>query len=193
MKLTPELTKSLVAAMRPDEIRALVTSAVAVMTSDERVAHVRRTIRGMAEDERAALVDPLVRGLTEHDQRELAGRLPRLTGKAPSKPGRYELWWRQKLIDGRVLPDSEDWRTEIVAGALLGNFVREMYLSQFGDEHNRAELESLLGRVCGSVEKFSRHSTHGHVIPCYRLPSLDEARQLWTAMYGDAPWAGCHE
>jgi hypothetical protein len=111
-----------------------------------------------------------------------------------------EEWWYNKLSEGRVLEQHEDWENEVVKDDLVNDYIE--YAKKFGIAR-RGSSTSLgkflkkiipllahkqkttnVDRISGDGFSYSERVRKYH----YCLPSLKICRSHWNELYGDEDW-----
>ena len=127
-----------------------------------------------------------------------------LSEKKPATSGltldREMLWWRQKLIDGRVLPGDDGWCREVRMGAIADDYIANLGLQARSRRGGETACGTFLQRIFGRVQivrrvvEFERPLGDGTTRTArdrariYILPPLDEARAIWAETHGEEPW-----
>lgn len=130
---------------------------------------------------------------------ERATCLRRLSGQPkPDRPTRkptvVELWWRDNLLAGRVVPGDEAWPRQIENARLVESFLNSAHGAAYRNMSRRG-VETALGRalrkVCPSA-CVSRPVVREDGIrqrPLARLlPDLERAREEWERAFGTEKW-----
>jgi hypothetical protein len=148
---------------------------------------------------RADLVDGVLALLTRAELEQLAERVQLRLRPPPTQPMDPDddgaAWWRQKLVDGRLLPDRPGWPEWVLACELADDFaLRAEGPPDLGRRANAMLLGLLLQRVCQPrVRKRTVPrpglTSRGKRMTSYELPPLEECRARWRDLMGEEPWA----
>jgi len=111
-----------------------------------------------------------------------------------------EEWWYTKLADGRVLRGDEDWTCEVMADAIVDDYIEYTRRFNVSRRGNQTSLGKFMSRVCPSISQLQRRtkievpSGDGWTrqkemrVRFWILPSLIEARARWDHLYGASSW-----
>ena len=111
-----------------------------------------------------------------------------------------EEWWYNKLIEGRLFSDDDDWSRSVRKEQLIDDYIN--YAQKFGTQRrgNSTIVGKFLKRVCPGLTATQKRAkveeptgdgfVHRVTRRCYfwNLPSLEECRAQWDALYGAEDW-----
>lgn len=109
-----------------------------------------------------------------------------------------EMWWYEKLEEGRLLKEHDVWELEIMKNALQDDYVLFMQRLGMLRKSSSTILGKFLGRVCpGGMPRSYQRMARTKIIGSfgeemminrrmyfYELPDLDKCRAHWDKYYG---------
>jgi hypothetical protein len=111
-----------------------------------------------------------------------------------------ETWWREKLSEGRLLPQNGTWVREIAEGDLFYDYLTFCRTANCFRRQNKASLRSILDKYCQGVERYTAEATVEVMQPdgqkimverptFYRFPTVEDCRRQWDGHFGgDTNW-----
>ncbi len=112
-----------------------------------------------------------------------------------------EEWWYQKLLNGAVLTNDDEWQTDLPVDHLVGDYIREVKRFNLSKRGNATAMGRFLKKVCPAIQTSSRKTEHEvqdpeghwtrwkhHRTRWYKLPTLDKSRAMWEESYGKTDW-----
>jgi hypothetical protein len=117
-----------------------------------------------------------------------------LQGQKNFGMGTEDSWFSEKLRDGRLLPEHDEWRTEITEAEFYHDYILFCQSSSSFRKMTRENLLNILRKYI-SIDVFRTHMSieipmaNGELkmVPrprMLRLPPLAECRRLWTTRFG---------
>lgn len=108
-----------------------------------------------------------------------------------------ENWWRDKLVEGRLLPEQGSWQNSLAFGDLYYDYISTCKTSGSYRNANKAKLLMILKKYLptgwpreytaeATVEVMQQDGTRKHVERprMISFPSLDECRLSWQSHFG---------
>lgn len=106
-----------------------------------------------------------------------------------------ETWLREKLADGRLLPEQGSWVREIPEGDLFYDYQAFCRQSNAYRRANKTALRSILGKYIPNIVRYMAEGSATIMQPdgqmkmverpsMLRFPPLDECRALWEKHFG---------
>lgn len=114
--------------------------------------------------------------------------------------GQEAEWWYNKLVEGRILDEDDEWQTEILKEEVLGDYLDTARRLNYTRRGNATTLGLFLHKYCPGLTsvqrmaKVERMLADGYVQKVerrayfYVLPTLEEARATWERLHGSISW-----
>lgn len=114
--------------------------------------------------------------------------------------GQEAEWWYNKLREGRVLGEHENWEDEVRKDAVLDDYLNYARRLSYTRRGNSTSLGLFLQKHCPELATFQRMAewdepgADGYTRTIkrrtyfYKLPTLAEAREQWNKLYGPENW-----
>jgi hypothetical protein len=106
-----------------------------------------------------------------------------------------EMWWREKLAEGRLLPQNGSWVREIAEGDLFYDYLTFCRTSNCFRRQSKSSLRSIVMKYVKDFERYTAEATVEVMQPdgqkimverplFYRFPTLEECRAQWDNHFG---------
>jgi hypothetical protein len=111
-----------------------------------------------------------------------------------------EEWWYNKLMEGAIFKNSDDWEKEVVKEAVFDDYVDYMRQANTMRRANKTTLARFLFKVNPETKQFRRNqivqvpTNDGFFrevnkrVRFYSLPDLKTARENWEKIFGKNVW-----
>lgn len=111
-----------------------------------------------------------------------------------------EEWWYDKLMDGAILRDDDEWNREVPKEALFTDYVDYMRQNNVLRRANKTTLGKFISKVCPGFKLFRKNDTVRYAdasgmlreetkrVRYYCLPELKECRIVWNKLFGEQKW-----
>jgi hypothetical protein len=113
--------------------------------------------------------------------------------------GVEEEWWFNKLQEGRILPDHEEWKEEVMVDELVNDFLAYTDSWKISRRGNQTSLGRFLNRMIPHLSRVQRPTEYEYVEAgrvykrngrkyFYQLGSLQDCRLSWQQAHGLSRW-----
>lgn len=114
--------------------------------------------------------------------------------------GQEAEWWYNKLLEGRILPDDDEWRDEVPKEEVLDDYINNARRLNYTRRGNATTLGLFLTRHVPDMQvdqrraMVERQTSDGYTskyekrVYFYKFPTLAEARVRWEELYGSRNW-----
>lgn len=111
-----------------------------------------------------------------------------------------QAWWFNKINTGEIFEDCGEWPKEVISSLLAEDFVNNIKKYNVRDRSSDVSLGFFLKKIMPDVErrrkkvKIERQMADGYIkteqksVWHHVLPTLEECREKWEALYGSTKW-----
>ena len=112
-----------------------------------------------------------------------------------------EDWWYNKLLEGRLMTNGDNWPEEVAKEEVLEDFIEYTERFRISRRGNATALGKFLSRVCpgivsrqkkGAFNRYNHKSGYTEIVErrgyFYTMPTLKASRSVWNDLYGKVDW-----
>lgn len=103
---------------------------------------------------------------------------------ALAAPSDHEMWWRDKLVSGELLP-GEGWASEFPVDWMTDDYIAKTNRYNVTRRGNATAMGRLLKKLCPGIRALPRGKERQR---CYSMPSLERCRAHWDLKFGKTNW-----
>lgn len=115
--------------------------------------------------------------------------IPSVTPPSPPFVGLGEIWWREKLVSGNLLPKYfQGWCWMLCINDLAEDYILWLDRSNYIERGGKEAMAKVLGRLVPGLRKGPKLGCQ--MAKYYTIPSLEACRAEFEAVHGKQDWNG---